>query len=149
MATVLRASTSNGRSTGATPSASVNTVRRPCNGASVGFATVTEPPRPSPTGTPPQNHDWSMKSALVSARYFCASLPHSCSPSRVRPAPPRVFVSAGAIGYYGDRGEEAVRGVSFVVHAGEILADHARRSGLDAERALDEIKALQGLRSLG
>lgn len=31
--------------------------------------------------------------------------------------------------------------------AGEILADHARRAGLDAERALDEIKALQGLRS--
>lgn len=31
--------------------------------------------------------------------------------------------------------------------AGEILADHARRAGLDAERALGEIQALQGLRS--
>ncbi len=31
--------------------------------------------------------------------------------------------------------------------AGEILADHVRRAGLDAERALGEIEALQGLRS--
>ncbi len=31
--------------------------------------------------------------------------------------------------------------------AGEVLAAHARRTGLDAERALDEIDALQGLRS--
>lgn len=84
-------------------------------------------------------------------RYFCEVA--RCG--SLMQASERLHVAASAISQQIAGLEQALGTALFDRHprgmvlnaAGEILATHARRASLDAERAVKEIMALQGLRS--